>query len=202
MDDRSCRTVKALYEKHSAAFEQLRPTNLVEKAWLDRFITNIKPEGHILDIGCGNATPIAEYLLSQGFSVTGVDSSPSMIARCKAKFPQQAWLIADMRELNLGIKFDGILAWDSFFHLPRADQRQMFRIFSAHAQAGAALMFNTGTSDGEAIGKFEGEPLYHASLAPDEYTLLMQNSGFQVIQQIVEDPQCGGRTVWLAGTNP
>ena len=198
MDDQSAKTVKALYERHSAAFAKLRPTNLFEQAWLDRFISNIKPKGHILDIGCGNATPIAEYLISQGFNLTGVDSSPSMIARCKEKFPEQSWFVADMRELNLGRKFDGMIAWDSFFHLPRVDQRQMFSVFAAHAQERAALLFNSGPDDGEAIGQFEGEPLYHASLAVDEYQLIMRNSGFGVIQHSVEDPHCGGRTVWLA----
>lgn len=59
-------------------------------------------------------------------------------------------------------------------------------------------MFTSGTSNGEAIGTFEGEPLYHASLAPEEYRQLLQEQGFQVVSMVAEDPNCGGRTVWLA----
>jgi len=49
-----------------------------------------------------------------------------------------------MRGLALGRRFDGILAWDSFFHLNYDDQRRMFAVFADHASAGAWLMFNTG----------------------------------------------------------
>ena len=36
-----------------------------------------------------------------------------------------------MRELALGRRFGGVLVWDSFFHLPAADQPAMFPIFTA-----------------------------------------------------------------------
>jgi len=74
----------------------------------------------------------------------------------------------------------------------------MFTIFAAHAKSKAVLMFTSGTSDGEAIGMFQGEPLYHSSLAPTEYRQLLHENGFDVLKTVFEDPECGGRTVWLA----
>jgi len=74
----------------------------------------------------------------------------------------------------------------------------MFPIFRAHAAPHAALMFTSGPSHGEAIGNYRGEPLYHASLAEDEYVALLDCSGFEVISHVAEDPDCGGHTVWLA----
>jgi hypothetical protein len=62
--------------------------------------------------------------------------------------------------LSLSRHFDGILAWDSFFRLNVDDQRGMFPRFAAHAATGAPLMFTSGTSHGEAIGSYHGEPLY------------------------------------------
>ncbi len=59
-------------------------------------------------------------------------------------------------------------------------------------------MFTSGPSHGEAIGSYRGEPLYHASLARDEYTALLAGEGFRVVAQRSEDPACGGHTVWLA----
>jgi hypothetical protein len=103
-----------------------------------------------------------------------------------------------MRRLALGRRFDGLLAWNSFFHLTREDQRAMFPVFAAHASPGAALMFTSGPSDGEAIGSFEGEPLYHASLAPEEYRALLAGHGFAVVAHVAEDAGCGGLTIWLA----
>jgi hypothetical protein len=59
-------------------------------------------------------------------------------------------------------------------------------------------MFTTGTHAGEAIGTFKGEPLYHASLDPDEYRELLDQHGFDVVSHVAHDPGCGGRTIWLA----
>ena len=103
-----------------------------------------------------------------------------------------------MRELALGRSFDGIIAWDSFFHLCPDDQRRMFPIFRQHARSDAALMFTSGPEHGEEIGSFEGEPLYHASLDAAEYRSLLDQSGFRVVSHVVEDPDCGRHTVWLA----
>ena len=103
-----------------------------------------------------------------------------------------------MRSLSLGRKFDGLIAWDSFFHLTADDQRAMFAIFRDHAASGAALMFTSGPAHGEAIGEFEGEPLYHASLDADEYRALLAAHGFRVVRHVADDPACNGHTVWLA----
>ena len=60
------------------------------------------------------------------------------------------------------------------------------------------MMFNAGPAHGEGIGSYRGDPLYHARLDPDEYARLLAANGFEVIDHVVEDPNAGGRTVWLA----
>ena len=59
-------------------------------------------------------------------------------------------------------------------------------------------MFTSGPSHGEAIGELEGEALYHSSLDPEEYRALLNQNGFQVLEHVVEDPDCGLATIWLA----
>jgi Methyltransferase domain len=130
--------------------------------------------------------------------VTGIDTSPTLISLCRTRLPEQDWIVADMRSLSLGRTFDGLLAWDSFFHLKPDDQRKMFAVFAAHAARGAALMFNTGPSYGESIGCYRDDPLYHASLDAVEYKELLTGHSFEVIDHRVADPRAGGRTVWLA----
>ncbi len=46
-----------------------------------------------------------------------------MLEMAREHFPSQCWIEADMRSVNLNRCFDGILAWDSFFHLTPNDQR-------------------------------------------------------------------------------
>jgi hypothetical protein len=123
-----------------------------------------------------------------------------MIETCRHHFPDQAWIVADMRTLSLGRTFSFIVAWDSFFHLRPQDQRRMFSIFQQHAAANAALMFTSGPSHGVAIGSFRGETLYHASLNPAEYQSLLERHGFSVIAHVVADPTCSYHTIWLAQT--
>src|SRR5450631_2587271 len=158
-----------IYKRHARTYAEDRGNALMEKAWLEEFLATLGEHPRLLDIGCGSGDPIARYLISAGGRLTGVDSSTELLAMCRAKFPEQSWIEADMRTLSLGRQYDGILAWDSFFHLSPTDQRKMFPIFMDHAAPRSSLMFTSGTSHIEAMGEFRGEPLYHASLDPSEY---------------------------------
>jgi len=188
-----------LYEHHALDWDRGRGRGLLEAAWLDRFLAALPATpAAILDIGCGAAEPMARYCIEKGHRVTGIDASPSLIEMCRNRFPDHDWLTSDMRAMALGRRFHGLLAWDSFFHLAYDDQRRMFPVFRAHAAENAALMFTSGPAHGEAIGSFQGKPLYHGSLDPSEYRQLLDDNGFDVVTHIAEDPTCGGHTIWLA----
>ena len=190
--------IVTLYEENAAAWDRQRGRDLFEQPWLDRFLALLPEGGRILDIGCGSGEPIASYFVARGFSVTGVDSSASLIALAQARLPDQEWIVADMRRLDLRRRFDGLIAWHSFFHLAADDQRAMFARFAAQAAAGAALMFTSGAEAGEAIGEWHGEPLFHTSLDPAEYESLLADNGFALVERRLRDPECGDATVWLA----
>lgn len=196
--DDAAERIVGLYEDHAEAWDRQRGRDLIERFWLDRFSALLPAGGSVLDLGCGMGEPIARYLIGRGFAVVGVDSSPSLLALARRRFPDQQWIDADMRRVELGRRFDGVLAWHSLFHLRADDQRAMFPRFAAHAARGAALMFTSGPEAGEAIGKWRGEPLYHASLEPAEYERLLQANGFAAIDRRLRDPDCGEATVWLA----
>lgn len=195
--DHADRTIE-IYRRHAAAFDRQRGRALMERGWLDQLLALLPAGASVLDLGCGMAEPIAAYLVSAGCRVTGVDTSPAMLALCRDRFPAQRWIQADMRGLALRERFNGILAWNSFFFLPPDEQRAMFPVFAAHACVGAALMFTSGLAAGEAFGTFEGERLYHASLDPIEYQSLIDQNGFRVVHHVAEDVTCGRHTVWLA----
>lgn len=188
------------YERHALEWDaDRRKAEWNDKPWHDCFVASLPHGASVLDLGCGSGLPVAGYLVERGLCVTGVDSSPALISLCRRRLPDQEWITGDMRYLRLGRRFDGVLAWDSFFHLKPDDQRNMFRVFSDHAAMLAILMFNTGPSDGEVVGDYRGDPLYHASLSADEYRTLLSNIGFHIGAHVVEDWRTGGgRTIWLA----
>ncbi len=191
----------ATYDRVGPAWAQKRDRRLVERKWLDRMISvapHLKGTRRVLDLGCGAGRPIAEYLVDRGIAVTGVDAAESMVALFARLLPMASAVRADMRDLALDETFDAILAWDSFFHLSPDDQRAMFPVFASHSAPNAALMFTSGSEESIAIGQVEGEPVYHASLSPEEYRNLLEENGFTVISYMPEDPDCGYHTIWLA----
>lgn len=187
-----------LYQRHGPAWAALRGERLPEVTWLDRFCDLLPAGATVLDVGCGSGVPIARELIRRGFNVTGLDGAPAMLEMFRRNLPTAPAYLADMRQLALGQRFAGLLAWDSFFHLSPEDQRPMFARFQAHAAAGAALMFTSGTFEGSAMGCLEDDSLYHGSLDSAEYRSLLNTTGFDVVEHVVKDPICGHRTVWLA----
>jgi cyclopropane fatty-acyl-phospholipid synthase-like methyltransferase len=193
-------TVIDLYHRHAANWDAARRgSNWNDRVWHQAFLEELSDGSSVLDLGCGGGEPVARFLVEYGMRVTGVDSSPAMVALARARLPGQEWIVADMRCLALDRRFDGILVWDSYFHLAHEAQRAMFAVFDAHGGDDAVLMFNTGPEHGEAASSFtfKGEQLYHASLAPAEYRALLDRSGFEVVHHIANDVRSGGRSAWL-----
>jgi len=58
------------------------------------------PVGDALDAACGTGRH-AEYLVGQGFSVIGVDSSPDMLERARKRVPLAEFRTGDLRDLPL-----------------------------------------------------------------------------------------------------
>ncbi len=190
------------YERVAAGFARNRDKTLFERRWLDRMLAHTPPPRRVLDLGCGSGNPIARYLADRRARITGVDGASAMVKLFRQTLPEAEAVHADMRRIELGARFDAILAWNSFFHLAPADQRMMFEVFAAHAAPRAALMFTAGPKAGEPVGHVEGEPVYHASLAPEDYKALLAEHGFQLLDFVAEDPGCNLHTVWLARRAP
>ena len=135
-------TIIDLYQQNANEWINLRRCDVFERGWLDRFIAMLGPNGRdVLDLGCGSGRPIAGYLIDNRCQVTGVDAATSLLDIAADTFPEQTWIAADMRRLPPLGKFNGLIAWHSFFHLTPDDQRLMFETFNRLAHAGAPLMF-------------------------------------------------------------
>ncbi|MYL83996.1 methyltransferase domain-containing protein [Desulfovibrio aerotolerans] len=174
----------------------------MEQAYLTAVRAELPPGAAVLDLGCGTGEPLAGFFIRAGHPVVGIDGSPAMIAKCRERFPDMTWIVGDMRRLALGRTFGAVLAWDSFFHLTYDDQRAMFAVFAAHTAAGGLLLFTSGPDHGEANGVMDGVPFAHYSLAAAEYRSLLLRHGFAVLRHVVNDPACGGHTIWLARKKP
>lgn len=187
-----------VYEAQAADYDRLRSQALFEARWLARFAACLRPGGRVLDLGCGTGQPIAAWFTAEGFAVTGVDWSQAMLAQARARVPGGDWRHADMRDLDLGETFDGLIAWDSFFHLTRDEQRATLPRMARHLAPGGSLLVTVGPRDCEAHGAVGGQPVYHASLSPAEYATLLQDNGLRLTGFLAEDPETDRHTVLMA----
>ncbi len=187
-----------IYERNAARFDAERGKRLVERTWLDRFCSLVPRGGRILDLGCGSGDPIARYLLTQGYAVTGADFSEPMLEIARARLPDARWLHADMRTLALGETFDGIIGWHSFFHLTPDEQKGALARMAEHLGPGGALMLTVGPDAGEVTGHVGDDVVYHSSLSPRAYESLLAERGIEIVAFAVEDADCDGATVLLA----
>lgn len=195
------KTVLESYEKIAKWYERRR-FYLYEQNWLDMFLSHLEPMSNILDIGCGMGEPVDKYFIDRNFNVTGVDGCSSFIEMAKQRIPQGKFILNDMRGLDLKKKFDGIIAWNSLFHLNTDEQKNMFKTFVHHLNDSGMLMFTSGAEEGECWSDNGGESLYHASFSPDKYRELLKTHDFELILNKINDKDCNDHTVWLARYNP
>ena len=192
------KNVFKVYDKIAGWHSENRDVGLIERSYLDKLIALLPSGGSVLDLGCGTGKPIMEYLLIKNLQVTGVDASCEMLKIARDNFPEVEFILQDMRVLNLTKRFNAIIAWHSFFHLPTTDQPAMFKLFEEHLSCNGILLFTSGPKNGEAWGMNGGENLFHASLDQKEYENLLNKHNFKVLEHVVKDPDCGYATIWMA----
>ncbi|CUH47168.1 class I SAM-dependent DNA methyltransferase [Ruegeria atlantica] len=188
----------AVYERQATEYDKRRSKALFEARWLARFTASLTPGDSVLDLGCGTGDPIARWFMAEGFSVTGVDFSEAMLDIARARWPEGDWRRADMRDFELDQKFDGIIAWNSFFHLTADEQKDCIGRIARHVNDGGMLMLTVGPRAGEDSGTVAGELVFHASLSPAGYAVCLEENGLQLTGFLAEDPETESHTVLMA----
>ncbi|MDU8943429.1 class I SAM-dependent methyltransferase [Ovoidimarina sediminis] len=196
-DPLSTRT-QGIYERQAETYDARRSRALFEARWLRRFAGAMPEGGRVLDLGCGSGRPIAGWLIGEGFRLTGADFSEPMLELARARWPNGDWRLSDMRTLDLPDRFDGIIGWDSFFHLTPDEQRACLPRLARHLVPGGVLMVTVGPREGEAAGVVGAEPVYHASLSVAEYATVLAACGMRMTAYLAEDPDCDYHSVMMA----
>jgi len=80
----------------------------------------------VLDLGCGNGIPAAKWLSDNGFRVTGVDLSDTMVERARQLVPGATFLRGDatlVEEVDFEVStFDAVVSFYALIHVPITDQ--------------------------------------------------------------------------------
>jgi SAM-dependent methyltransferase len=104
--------------------------------------------GDILELGCGTGKH-AEQLVRLGYSVQGIDLSPSMVAIARQRAPADLtarlkFNVGDARSARLATQFDAII---SLFHVvsyqsTNEDLAAMLATAAAHLKVGGVFVFD------------------------------------------------------------
>ena len=88
------------YRRWAATYDQPRNSLFdADEPVMHQIIEGLPP-GDALDAACGTGR-YAEYLAGRGHRVLGVDSSPEMLARARARVPSGEFVLGDLHELPL-----------------------------------------------------------------------------------------------------
>ena len=151
------------------------------------------PRGaRILDLGCGNGSPITDALLTAGYRVVGLDSSRGMLERFRVNLPDTPAVRGDSRTCPFadGV-FDAAVSWGMLFHLEPRDQAAAFAAVSRVMKPGAPFLFTAAEipevrpDDLGITGTMNGVTFRYYAVA--DYRTLIGEHGFE-LENVYDDP--------------
>jgi SAM-dependent methyltransferase len=97
----------------------------------------------ILDIGCGSGVPIAQSLVNDGFSVWGVDASPSLISAYRLNLPDMPAVCEPAQDSSFFDRnFVGVVSIGLIFLLGEGDQRRLLTSVANVLEPGGRFLFS------------------------------------------------------------
>jgi SAM-dependent methyltransferase len=160
--------------------------------YVERAIRRVQNKGKALDVGCGSGGRIINTILSEGFSLTAIDVSEGMINIAKSKHHDVIFANADILSWESEDSFDLIVAWDSIFHTPCAQQKSVVEKMCNHLSPDGVLLFTSGDGHGDIVGEdMNGVGFEYGSLHYLEYLQIIDDCGcdFVIMERDQPDPR-------------
>jgi ubiquinone/menaquinone biosynthesis C-methylase UbiE len=155
-------------------------------------VTPLARGSRILDLGCGNGSPITDALVSAGYRVVGLDSSRGMLERFRVNLPNTPAVRGDSRTCPFvdGV-FDAAVSWGMLFHLEPRDQATTFAAMSRVLKPGAPFLFTAAeihdvkADDPGITGTMNRVTFRYYAVA--DYRTLIGEHGFE-LENVYDDP--------------
>lgn len=168
-----------------------------ENIWQERLFSfpAVPPQGHVLELGCGEGH-YARLLAQRGYTVTGVDVSPTAVAWAIEKTQQTGesvtYLVADLSQPGLlpGKMFDLIVDGNCLHCIIGQDRATFLGNVSRLLRPGG-LFFVSSLCSETAVAQtleLEGRP-YRFLPTPTGLQTELETAGFQIQQFVVHENQ-------------
>ncbi len=148
-------------------------------AQLERAIQLTTGRNAALDVGCGSSGRFINTFLQYGFEAEGLDISAAMIQLAQQVHPDVKFYTADICQWTPPKSYSLIVAWDSTFHLPLAQQEPVTRKLCAALEPEGILLFTCGgtVAPGEISGSFENLDFDYSTLGVNGFLRLLDQQG-------------------------
>lgn len=176
------------YETVADDFMSHRAGSTIGVATVRRWAKLLPPGGAVLDLGCGHGVPISQALVDEGFTVSGVDASATMIAAFRAQLPNAPAEHSEVEDAQFfGLQFDGVIAWGLMFLLTGDAQAKVIRKIAAALKPGGRFLFTAPQQGCEWPDNLTGQ--MSRSLGSDAYRRLVESAGLLLEDEADDDGQ-------------
>jgi 2-polyprenyl-3-methyl-5-hydroxy-6-metoxy-1,4-benzoquinol methylase len=146
------------------------------RAWA----STLEPDAVILDIGCGNGIPITKVLVQEGFTLYGIDASPTLVISYREHFPELAVACEAIESSDFfKQKFDGVVAWGLMFLLSANVQSKIIHRISNILNTGGQFLFTSPKMSCTWTDIMTG--VESRSLGAEKYTALLTSAELTLI---------------------
>lgn len=153
-----------------------------EKDYLDILLADLPDNSLVVDVGCGAGRPMAEYVISRGHKVLGIDQAEELIKLAKARFPSERWILSPIEQYEFSIGFAAAIVWDSLFHIDRATHAKILRRVVETLPGGGKIMLTVGGSEQPPFtDHMFGQEFFYDSNTPEETSRILQGLGCRIV---------------------
>lgn len=172
------------YNKIAVKYDQEYGEDFSDTPYIDNFLKNVNGK-NILDIGCGTGT-LSTYIANQGYNVDAIDFSDKMLQIARERIKNVNFMLADMRNIKVDKKYNGIMLAYSLFHISKEEVKKVLpKYFDLLEDDGVMLIIlQEGEGEGDVIENLEqGLKKFVNFYSSKEIEQVLNESGFVIVEK-------------------
>ncbi len=168
------------YEAHAHDFLRGRDTSPIGKGIVEQWSRSLPRGSHVIELACGGGYPITRVLNTAGLQLWAIDSSPTLVATFRSRFPTIPIQCARVQACDFfERKFEGAIAIGLLFLLSELDQATLISRISEILVPRGRFLFTAPIEIG--TWKDRNTGIECTSLGQDNYEGLLTSAGFRVV---------------------
>ena len=182
MDSASARA----YEAHARAFLEKRDRSTIGVGLVEQWAGSLPTGCEVLEIACGGRIPVTRALAGAGLRLWAVDSSPTLVAEFKGRFPEVPVNCADALASDyFGRQFGAVVAIGLLFLLSEAEQVRLIQRVAEVLLPGGRFLFTAPVEVGSWADLNTGHEC--RSLGRERYEGILQEAQFRLLRTDVDE---------------